>query len=185
VTEQLICRDCTRAAEFQYAGSIGPLDLAPPSLAIVRRTGDALACECNLLGQFGVDFVVDTEGAPWLVDVNPRYTASMEIIERITGRSMIATHWAACNGELPVDSQPPIDGRYYGKAYLFACEEVTIGNLTGCCLADVPPEGTKIAKHAPVATVFADAYRPAEVESLLQQRLLQLEQKVYCSQEYR
>ncbi len=179
VTEQLVGRDWTRAGQFQYAGSIGPLDLEATTLVKIRRAGETLAKQAPIVGLFGIDFVIDAAGTAWLVDVNPRYTASMEIVERISGETMMAMHLAACQrGRLPDSPQPP-DRVYYGKAYLFAREEATIGLLDTRHLADIPVVGTIVAKHAPVATVFAKATRASDVEKILQQRLQSLEKSVF------
>ena len=55
------------------------------------RLGNILAEQFELMGLFGVDFVLEGERV-WSLEVNPRYTASVEIVERFTGVSAIAKH---------------------------------------------------------------------------------------------
>ena len=64
----------------------------PTSRAAGRRgfesLGDALASAFGLAGWFGVDYILRDE-IPWPVEINPRYTASVEIHELATGRSLL------------------------------------------------------------------------------------------------
>jgi predicted ATP-grasp superfamily ATP-dependent carboligase len=64
----------------------------------LRAIGDVLAERFELVGLFGVDFVLNGDEV-WTVEVNPRYTASVEIIERATGVRAIELHARACKGE--------------------------------------------------------------------------------------
>ncbi|HEX8200442.1 MAG TPA: ATP-grasp domain-containing protein, partial [Isosphaeraceae bacterium] len=78
VTRQWIGRP---GAEFGYRGSLGPYPLSDLERARVAALGDALAAAFGLIGLFGVDLVL-RDGFPWPVEVNPRYTASVEVLER-------------------------------------------------------------------------------------------------------
>ena len=48
----------------------------------------------------GLDFIA-RDGVPLPIEVNPRYSASMELVERATGSSLFAIHADACEGRLP------------------------------------------------------------------------------------
>jgi hypothetical protein len=48
-----------------------------------------------LRGLFGCDFIVNA-GTPWLTEVNPRYTAAMELAEHRLQASLVALHVRAC-----------------------------------------------------------------------------------------
>jgi predicted ATP-grasp superfamily ATP-dependent carboligase len=168
-----------------------------------------LAEKFELLGLFGVDFILDGDNV-WTLEVNPRYTASVEIVERFNGTSAIAAHAAACRGdgclgssasETPVAShsgssplarpQPP--SRSHGKAILFAKRDVVISDQFAEAtlsealrtpwpsLADVSITGTPIAAGRPVLTIFAEAGTVDEVEQHLRTRALKLEQSLYLN----
>ncbi len=83
-TRQLIGEPWLRAGPFWYCGSVGPLDLPAAVLEPLDRIGKALVEGCGLRGLFGVDGVL-RDGTFWLVEVNPRYTASVEVLEYATG----------------------------------------------------------------------------------------------------
>ena len=130
VTRQLIGLDwCglteSAAHRFRYCGSIGPLRLAPALESRFEQLGNALADAFDLQGLFGVDAILANDEI-WPVEVNPRYTASVEILERALGIRSIALHVAACGGDGPPSppSVQPEDERRAccGKAILFAAQ---------------------------------------------------------------
>src|SRR5262245_49383240 len=94
VTEQLIGTSWLDAPPFRYAGNIGPVELPADTRQELVRIGAALGERCALVGLFGVDFVLH-EGRPWVVEVNPRYTASVEVLERATGATAMSLHQSA------------------------------------------------------------------------------------------
>ena len=87
------------AAPFAYRGSIGPCPIPPDLAERLRALGDRLVDAFGLVGWFGVDFVL-RGGIPWPVEINPRYTASLEIHELASGRSLLAEHRWRCEGNL-------------------------------------------------------------------------------------
>jgi predicted ATP-grasp superfamily ATP-dependent carboligase len=104
------CRGTTYAGSIVAAGNAALPDLAvhAPSLrAQAARIADALAHGLGLRGLVGVDLVVDAEGVAWPVEVNPRWCASFELVERLLGTSLFTVHAEACAGSLP--SPWPLD----------------------------------------------------------------------------
>ena len=92
VTKQLVG---SPGSPFGYRGSVGPWQ---PSDALTRRLraiGQTLSSSFALAGWFGVDFILH-DGRPWPVEVNPRYVASIEVLELAMGRSLMAEHLRAC-----------------------------------------------------------------------------------------
>lgn len=96
VCEQLIGREAGAPTEFGYAGSIGPIEVEPHVTATLLRMGELLMSKTGLRGLFGIDFIL-SGGVPWPVEVNPRYTASVEVLERALRQSLLARHVAVCN----------------------------------------------------------------------------------------
>jgi uncharacterized protein len=119
VTRQLIGAPWTGARGFQYAGSAGPLLLSEAEGRAWRRIGACLARRFELSGLFGVDAVAHREGI-FPVEVNPRYTASIEVLEESLGFAGLAFHAAACrDGRLP--PEPLVrPRRFCGKVILYA-----------------------------------------------------------------
>ena len=145
------------AGGFRYCGS---LLVAPeePLFGRACRLAATVTAAFGLVGVNGIDFVA--RGAvPYAVEVNPRYCASMELVERARGISIFAVHARACAGELPalVHTRPAAD--VIGKAIVYAREDVmpegTARWLEDDDVRDVPAPGERIARGHPICTVFA------------------------------
>lgn len=151
-TEQL-----HRPRGFAYGGNILPLAAAAAILENVRAIAEALTGEFALRGVNGLDFVLD-DGGPVALEVNPRYSASMELFERATGVSVFELHLRACEGALPAATASP--GGFWGKAIVYASTTVSVGDTVDWIaggVRDVPHPGEIIAKGHPICTVFASA----------------------------
>jgi predicted ATP-grasp superfamily ATP-dependent carboligase len=181
VTRQLVGESWLFAEPFHYCGSVGPLPLAETVLDELRRLGSVLARGCGLRGLFGVDFIL-RDDRPWLVEVNPRYTASMEVIEYAQGLSLLDLHRQVFGGSqtVPVPEELPATP-WVGKAILFARKSFVFPELGPWSavlssaapvtqlpmFADIPPAGQAIAIQHPILTVFtAGPSEAACLESL-------------------
>lgn len=89
-----------RGAHYEYLGGEVPLQHPQAGLA-ARVACDAARAIPGLRGYFGVDVLLDREGA-WVVDVNPRLTTSYVAVRRVLRANPAA--WileAARSGRLP------------------------------------------------------------------------------------
>ncbi|NLX55475.1 MAG: ATP-grasp domain-containing protein [Planctomycetaceae bacterium] len=166
VTRQLVGCVWAGAGGFQYVGSIGPIACDALTLRTLQRIGDCLAAAFPLCGLVGVDTIfAGTE--IWTIEVNPRYTAAVEVLERATGVAAIGQHWDACqSGRLPSPTAVPA-APMYGKAVVYALRECTIGaafyerleaargSWDDDAFADLPQLGTVLRAGQPILTVFA------------------------------
>jgi predicted ATP-grasp superfamily ATP-dependent carboligase len=153
------------AAGFTYCGSILQNQ---PSVEYRQwsRIGRAIAREFSLIGLFGVDGVV-SKGQIWPIEVNPRYTASMELLERALGISLIGLHVDACYGRpFPRTPARVMDRRVVGKSILFAPHDLQLNTQFGDLatsnrmqvnLADVPDPGGTVRRGQPILTVIVTA----------------------------
>ncbi len=168
-TRQLIGRDWGLTAGFLYLGSLGPLPLSAIETAKLVRLGDVLARRFNLVGLFGVDFIRTREEL-WTLEVNPRYTASVEVLERVTGWSFVSHHAAACaSGQVPPGSPEPV-GTCAGKAVVYARHECVWSGLSMPDLADIPHDRQQFQFGQPIATVLATGDTLPCIEQLLRKR---------------
>ncbi len=180
VTRQLIGARWTGADGFCYCGSVGPLLLSGDMAENFVRIGNVLAHEFELTGLFGVDAIVNSQGV-WPVEVNPRYTASVEILEWALGIRAMELHVAACQAaELPTP-RAVVPRRQCGKAVLFATNRMKISadfdspanqaeTSPWPALADIPARGTVIEPGWPILTVFAEGSGEREVLDTLRRR---------------
>jgi predicted ATP-grasp superfamily ATP-dependent carboligase len=175
VTRQLVGINWLHARPFAYCGSIGPYRPSPSLRSALEHLGNVLAGGAALRGIFGVDFI-ERDDVAWPVEVNPRYTASVEVLEYAQGISALALH---CQIFDPASlsaghafPEPVSEGSatgVVGKAILFArapvvfpCEgpwSAALGQPPAELpeFADIPPSGERIDAGRPVLTFFTRA----------------------------
>lgn len=166
ISRQLAGDAAFGATGFQYCGSIlsHPAALFDRGVA-VATTAHALALavarDYGLVGLNNVDFIA-RRGEAYPVEVNPRWSASVELVERAHGFSMFGLHADACSrGTLPDDRLPLCLRRAVGKAIVFARHDVIARRsaewLWSRDVADVPRPRSVIRRGEPICTVFAEA----------------------------
>jgi predicted ATP-grasp superfamily ATP-dependent carboligase len=163
VTEQLVGRREFGVRGYRWCGNLVP-PRTPVPLDQVQEICSRLVAAFGLRGPFGVDFIWDGERA-WVVEVNPRPTASLELFNGVEAFD------AHLRGELPRVEARPL---YTGKAVLFATENVTIGDSERWLelgVRDVPHPGERIAAGRPICTLLTTASDPL---AALEQQAAQL-----------
>jgi predicted ATP-grasp superfamily ATP-dependent carboligase len=191
VTQQLTGQIWLHAKPFGYCGSIGPLPIESALHERMQRIGEILANTCGLRGLFGVDCIL-RDGIPWPVEVNPRYTASVEVLEYATRIRALDMHRVACTGGALMPFPLPQPSDFVGKAILFAAESVTfragpwdrvreqtvsLDELPA--FADVPHEGQLIKAGAPVLTFFACGASPRGCLDALREIARDLDRRLF------
>ncbi len=153
VTLQLVGMPEFHAAEFGYCGSIGPVQLHAGERQQWEQVGAVLAGEFQLRGLFGVD-AIRQEGRIYPVEVNPRYTASVETLELALDVRAVTLHCHACT-QRPIELTARSTRRLIGKAVLFAPQDLVVREFRreGFSIADVPLPGTEIKQGHPVLTI--------------------------------
>jgi predicted ATP-grasp superfamily ATP-dependent carboligase len=169
ISRQLVGWDALNAPEFAWCGSVGPAALDVPTEHMIRRIGNVLMWKFQLRGLFGCDFIVDSEGSPWLVEVNPRYPASAEIFELACGFTLLRSHAAAFGAswndpDAEFETHPE---SVIAKGVLYAPCDFEMPALDPLQIAtpwqsmnrvaDVSPPGTRIHAGDPVCTFLVDA----------------------------
>jgi predicted ATP-grasp superfamily ATP-dependent carboligase len=196
LTRQLVGLPWLHAAPFHYCGSIGSLEPDDALRADLTRLGTALASGCGLRGLFGVDGIL-RDGEFWPVEVNPRYTASVEVLEYATGLKALAWHELVfILNSLPTSFPPLLPSPAapcVGKAVLFAPRDGVFpaeGPWTAELrsptpldemppYADVPAAGERIRAGRPVLTFFARAESPDACEEVLRRTAGGLDRQLF------
>lgn len=185
-SRQLLGLPWCHARPFAYCGSIDePLAGVPTAVRHQFTALGAALAGCGLQGAIGADAIVDAAGVVWVVEVNPRPCASMELIERATGESIAAAHLAACGaGPVPTSTASAAPLRW-AKAVLYAPQAITVDagwlarvaawqelwSVAGYpAIADIPAAGRTIPAGGPVCTLFAAADTAAAAVDQLQAR---------------
>jgi predicted ATP-grasp superfamily ATP-dependent carboligase len=169
ISRQLIGDPALTNCLFAYCGSIGPVRCSAAIQQQILRIGRLVCREYQLVGVVGMDFVVN-QNRIYLIEVNPRVTASCELYEMAGIHSSITQlHVSACTGIdigglLNNETRPTI-----GKAIVFSnwarpfeinrrVHQQLIAirdNATVKSIADIPRIGTVIASGDPIVSVYA------------------------------
>ncbi len=114
-------QDVEAPLPFRYGGSVGPVKVARLSAPVIdefKRVGLLAADHFGLAGVFGIDFVLE-QNKLWMLEINPRITASAELVEHAALQTMpdfsiVQLHLDAVVGDVEPES-----------AALQACQEMT------------------------------------------------------------
>lgn len=188
-TRQQVFQDLSGAASpFLYSGSIGPLAAVTSSQEFNVRLQQELtarvtklAQESGLAGIFGVDFILDSQGVSWLLEVNPRYTASVELLELAQRRALLLR---PLRGDITPPAAPARPSELVpviAKIILYARRPLIAPDLTELLtngsawtvpkLADVPVPGSAIDAHWPICTVMSEGRTESECLHRLRDRV--------------
>lgn len=152
----------TPAAPYRFGGLAGPVAIGTRLTAEITAAADRLARVTGLRGLVGLDLIVD--GARWwLIEVNPRPTAALDVLDRGMP-PLMALHLAACEATpatgvpsatgVPAAWTPPTTTAATALVYA-PSDGVTIAADWPDWVADRPLPGTAIPAGAPICTVRA------------------------------
>jgi len=168
-SRQLVGDSAFGASGFRYCGnilaSVDDSQFANGHAlfdAAVRLAG-LVTAEFNLVGLNGIDFMA-RDGVPVLLEVNPRWSSSVEVAERAFQVRVFQAHADACDaGRLsPFDLTTVIQRTAaFGKAIVYAREDGFVADsstwLSDPDVRDVPRSGQRFRAGQPVCSVFAAA----------------------------
>jgi predicted ATP-grasp superfamily ATP-dependent carboligase len=180
ISRQLVGESAFGVSGFRYCGNI--LDLREDTIGPATRLVTAITAAFPLVGVGSIDFI-STDAGLCPVEVNPRWSASMELVEQAQGISMFGMHADACGRRVlpPFDlTRRPLCSGVHGKAIVFARRNLVVGDTQGwladSSVRDVPREGDRIAAGQPICTVFA----VASDDATCHERLVERAERVYA-----
>ena len=191
------------ATGYLHCGSIGPLgaaDVFPGCFALAEQIGQTIAAGAGLVGLFGIDFILDQNGATlWTLEVNPRWPASAELFERAYSWPLMRWHvqsaisqpsqpeWSTPTRARAAESDEQRTGSTWGRIIVYAPQPVHMhdlrqlaATLTDSCvdIADVPAEGSTINTGHPVCTLLTRAGSVEECRDKLCRAARQLRKRL-------
>ncbi|MFG1417718.1 ATP-grasp domain-containing protein [Xanthobacter sp. V0B-10] len=144
-------RDNDAEHPFRYGGVVGPVALPAAHAEAMREGAVRIALACGLVGLVSMDFVVSEDG--WfLVEVNPRLGATLDIFDVDPLPPLLGLHLAACGGRVPEGLPTPSE--IHAARVVYAESDLLVPACTlPDHIADRPAAGAAIPKGAPVCTV--------------------------------
>ena len=165
INSRLITEHDLGNESYEYSGNILPLDEnsfrmfndnrteinADELNDEMKNTSEDLIKEFNLIGSNGVDYILDKNGELKIIEINPRFQGTYELVENSLGINLLDAHIKACEGEI-IDIPNP--SQYSIKKIIYARKQVNIGNLNISNVYDIPYEGVRIEKDQPLVTII-------------------------------
>ena len=165
INSRLITEHDLGNESYEYSGNILPLDEnsfrmfndnrteinADELNDEMKNTSEDLIKEFGLIGSNGVDYILDKDGDLKVIEINPRFQGTYELVENSLGINLLDAHIKACEGEI-IDIPNP--SQYSIKKIIYARKQANIGNLNISNVYDIPYEGVRIEKDQPLVTII-------------------------------
>ncbi len=142
------------SSPYRYSGNIAPLSAEETILGEMTEAARSISEGFGLIGSNGVDFVI-SDGQPQVLEVNPRFQGSLEVVERASGTGVLDQHIKACRGE-ELPERQPLTGGFWGRRVVFAAQDGLVPRLTDLgFVRDISEKGTPVRNGQPLCTVLA------------------------------
>jgi predicted ATP-grasp superfamily ATP-dependent carboligase len=193
IARSILSEELDAPLPWIYRGSLAPYSVSPSVRASLERFATTVAQSTGIRGLWQADFQIDPNGQLWLLEINPRWSASMELHELLQGYSWITEHVRIlCDGaskSVPSPGSPA--GQQVAKGIVYAPHEMhlsvaqvdrlgrsgwhgTLRELETAefCLADIPqsdPLGVDFAEGMPIVTVLVAGEKNADLLEKIRQ----------------
>jgi predicted ATP-grasp superfamily ATP-dependent carboligase len=159
-SRQLAGERALGACGFAWCGNIMPFETETSArsalLADLRRAAKEMASYFELRGASGADFIYDGDKL-WLLEINPRISASFELVELLYGVNIFSLHLGALEGRLPPERDGLMDGPFRGKGIIYAPSNLTAPDTRAWynhSRRDIPHPGSPLPEGAPICTAI-------------------------------
>jgi len=154
-----------QCAPFCYGGAVSGIALPAALQARIATLLGRLTRATGLVGLNGLDFILDAGGEPYVLEMNPRPTATIDLYEAEFAQGLLALHLRACRGELPEIRQAQ---RSRAHAIVYAAQALRVParmRWPQWC-TDIPEGGSLVPAGAPVCSVHAEASLSAQARDM-------------------
>lgn len=180
---------------FVYRGSFGPVTIPHSLQQSLQQLGLKITRETGHRGLLNLDLVINRSGETFVLEVNPRWSGSSELIERwIQDRKLISSLFGvmveACNGSPLAEfnftpdgsshsvGSPWSAGPHYLKRIVFARQSFQFSqdliafstkpsndSRYRSAFSDLPADGTWISAGEPICTLISQTPRGTAAKS--------------------
>jgi predicted ATP-grasp superfamily ATP-dependent carboligase len=154
---------------FCYGGAVSGIALPGALQARIATLLVRLTRATGMVGLNGLDFILDAGGEPYVLEINPRPTATIDLYDADFEQGLLALHLRACRGELP-DIRQPHRSRAHAIVYAAQALRVPARTRWPQWCTDIPEGGSLIPAGAPVCSVHADDSSSAQARDMVMAR---------------
>jgi predicted ATP-grasp superfamily ATP-dependent carboligase len=146
----------SRTVRFAYAGAVTVDDVPEAVQATTSRAVARLTQSLGLRGLNGLDFILEG-GTPYILELNPRPTATLDLYDEAVPGGLFVQHLHACAGRLEMGAIPQSEARAHAIVFATAPWRVPAAFDWPGWVTDIPAGGSVIAAGAPICSVHAHA----------------------------
>jgi predicted ATP-grasp superfamily ATP-dependent carboligase len=170
----------TEALPYRYGGAVSQIDLPASVQDQLLKAAQQLTAEFSLLGLNSLDAVLQ-DGVAYVLEINPRLSASVGLYETVDGEmSLLAMHVAACKQAktYTLPSSVAVKSGSVAQAVIYSELPLSIpaNFIWPDWVQDCPSPQSSIQMHAgePICTVLASADKADAAKQLLAIRVKML-----------
>jgi len=145
-----------QCAAYCYGGAVSGIPLPQDVHVRIATLLGRLVRATGLVGLNGLDFILDADDEPCVLEINPRPTATIDLYDADFGGGLLALHLRACRGELP-EAHRPDRSRAHAIVYARQALRVPARMPWPEWCTDIPEGGSLIPAGAPICSVHAMA----------------------------
>ncbi len=164
-------------SSFRFSGAITLPDFPEGLNKVINNYLQLLTDDLGLIGLCGMDFIIDDQDEIYVLEINPRPTATFELHDQDS--DLMLQHINACKYAKMKSDRKTSKNHIYAKQVVYSENRLKIDQTIQwpAWTADRPWAGQIIkAYNDPVYTVYADGENISETMALLKDRMLLLEQ---------
>lgn len=141
---------------YRYGGAVSHADLTQQVKSTIIEFITKATSFFSLIGLNSCDFLVH-ENTVYMLEINPRLSASLQLYSAKTG-DLFAAHVAACMGNLVGWPSVEQQSRAHHIVYTNKVVRVSVDMDWPEWVCDIPQPNSQILAGAPLCTVVADAH---------------------------
>lgn len=154
-----------QCAPYCYGGAVSGISLPEGVQARLATMLGRLVRATGLVGLNGLDFILDVDDKPYVLEINPRPTATIDLYDADIEGGLLALHLRACRGEL-ADIRRPDRSRAHAIVYATVPLRGPARMHWPQWCTDIPESGSRIPAGAPICSVHAHAASSAQARDL-------------------
>jgi len=166
----------SRAVRYAYGGAVTVDDVSVTVRATVSQAVALLTQKLGLRGLNGIDFILEA-GTPYIVELNPRPTATLDLFDSMVPGGLFVQHLKACTGRLEMGAVPRAAFRAHAIVYATGAWCVPLGFDWPEWVTDIPASGSLIPSGAPICTVHGQGESAGVARELVLARRNQMQMR--------
>ena len=141
----------------------------------MMETAEMVVAASGCTGIVGVDFMV-SDSSISVIEINPRFVATLDTIERSTGLNLVQLHMDACQGRVPERNGKP--KQICIRRILFADSDIRVNTDLSPIInsvADIPVMPASFEEGDAVISVYGEGKDIRSAEEMLSRVIRQCE----------